>query len=75
VADSSLSTASNAFKQHFWPKLHENVEPHTIERLEYHKDVLKIRHYYPDNTFIKEVIPIASIPPPDYIVGFKRIDI
>lgn len=78
MAESSLSTSSETFKQLCWPKLHLNVKPHEIPKLT-HSEVAYVQGKWiaeleidePDYSFI----PTATISPPNYIIGVRRMEI
>lgn len=82
MAISSLSTSSETFRQLCWPKLHQNVMPHKIEHLdifraqyEFGNERALVRIKRNANWYSEGIIPIASIPSPNYIVGIKQIEI
>jgi len=80
MADSKLSTSSLAFKQFCWPKLHGNVKHHKVKPLKFpyvrNQPIAKLEKY--NTNSMREngkEIPIACVPPPDYITGFGKITI
>lgn len=88
MADSSMSTASLTFKWLCWPKLHGNMKPYKVCRLKFwaERDELGNIHVKLGHQKIKEgeqdiihdfgnfeLLPIASIEPPKYILGFEEI--
>jgi hypothetical protein len=84
LANSSLSTASEAFHQLCWPKLHGNVKSHKIQSLKIYRaryelgNFRALVHLSTDGDSGgggEEIVPIASIPPLDYILGIGMIEI
>jgi hypothetical protein len=79
MADSKLSTSNLAFKQLCWPKLHQNVKPYKVNELYFRGERNEMCIYqaklgkYRRNS--KGNIPIACIPPPNYITGFDYLQI
>lgn len=74
MANSPLSFSCRLFQQLCWPKLHGDVKPHKIPYLDFFsaqinlgnsQALLRINH--------KKITPIASTPPPEYIVGLNSI--
>ena len=77
MAISSLSSSSETFRQLCWPKLHLNVKAHKTPRLE----IFPIRCEFGNMRALirlgwgNEIIPLASIPPPNYITFIDFIEI
>jgi hypothetical protein len=83
MASSALSHSCKTFKRLCWPKLHGNVKPHEVNQLRFQdkfddesgnfQSKLLLTHRLCGWDWDENEIPIASIQPPDYIIGFKGI--
>jgi hypothetical protein len=70
LANSSLSTSCETFRQLCWPKLHQKVKPHKIPNLQCTHNRTQFRRLDTN-----EIIPIASTPAPHYIDGIGTIEL
>jgi len=75
MADSSLSTSCETFRQLCWPKLHQKAKPHKITLLKFTRVNDEFGNYHAQLTMDNRIVPIASIPPLEYILGIGMIDL
>jgi hypothetical protein len=77
MADSAMCTASSTFAFLCWPKLHGKVKPYKVDYpLEFWLEENNEGNYQA-KLLIEEnwdnPLPIATVPPPPYIIGFDKI--
>jgi len=75
MANSSLSTSCETFRQLCWPKLHQKVKPRKIPYLNFIEDRDEQGNLRALLIMNNRIVPIASIPPLEYILGIGKIDL
>jgi hypothetical protein len=75
LANSALSTSCETFRQLCWPKLHQKVKPRKITLLKFTKVRDEEGNFRAQLNIDNQIVPFASIPPLEYILGIGIIDL